>query len=123
MKKKLLALMLLAGGSVFAQISIRIGPPPAPRVVRVQPARPGADYIWVDGYYYPEGRRYRWHDGYWTRPPYEGARWIGPRYESSQFYNGYWETPRGRFDHDHRWDKDRHNRDWRDNDHHDNGHR
>jgi len=24
---------------------------------------------------YPVGRHYRWHRGYWTRPPYHGARW------------------------------------------------
>ena len=49
----LLALMLLAvEAGVGAQISIgiRIGPPPEPRVIRVQPPRPNADVVWVDGY-------------------------------------------------------------------------
>ena len=66
----LLAAMLLASVSALdAQVSvgIRIGPPPHPRVVRVQPAQPGPGFVWVDGYWYPDGRRYRWHDGYWTR--------------------------------------------------------
>src|SRR5437879_5092720 len=47
-----LAVTLLAGGSVFGvqfAVGVRIGPPPPPRVVRVIPARPGPDYIWVDG--------------------------------------------------------------------------
>jgi hypothetical protein len=111
MKKALLALMLLGGGASFAQVSvgIRIGPPPAPRVVR-QPRAPGAGYIWVDGYWYAEGRRYKWHNGYWTRPPYAGARWIGPRYDGGQFFAGYWDENGKRFDHDHRGDRDR-NRD------------
>jgi YXWGXW repeat-containing protein len=119
MKTKLLALMLLAAGSIFAQVEvgIRIGPPPPPRVVRVRPRAPGPDFVWVDGYWYPVGNHYKWHDGYWTRVPYGGARWVGPRYEGERFYNGYWVGERGRFEHDHRWDHDR-DRDWRhDRDH------
>ena len=79
--KKLLAVLLLAGGSMFgAQVSfgIRIGEPPPPRVIRVRPRAPGPDYFWVDGYWYPVNGRYRWHEGYWTRPPFAGARWIAP---------------------------------------------
>jgi hypothetical protein len=120
MKTTLLALVLLAAGSSFAQLSIgvRIGPPPPPRVIRVQPRAPGPGYFWVDGYWYPVGGRYRWHNGYWTRPPYASARWIGPRYEGEHFFEGYWEGDRGRLAHDHRWDHD-HNRDFdRDHDHH-----
>jgi len=109
MKKTLLAILLLAGGSSFAQLSVgvRIGPPPPPRVIHARPRAPGPEYFWVDGYWYPAGGRYRWHNGYWTRPPYGGARWIGPRYDGGQFFEGYWEGDRGRFDHDHRWDRDR----------------
>ena len=83
MKRKLLALMLFAAGSVFAQISIgvMIGPPPPPRVVWVQPACPGPEYIWVQGYWYPAGNHYRWHDAYWSRPPYAGAYWVA-RYKA-----------------------------------------
>src|SRR6185369_6356598 len=104
MKKTILAFMLFAAGSSFAQVSIgvRIGPPPPPRVVRPSRA-PGPGYIWVDGYWYPVGGRYKWHGGYWTRPPYDGARWIGPHYDGQRFFEGYWEGDRGRFDHDHRW--------------------
>ena len=106
----LLAAMLLAGGAAFgAQISIgiRIGPPPPPRVVHILPKRPGPEYIWVEGYWYPVGRRYKWMDGYWTRPPYPSARWIAPHHDGQQFFVGYWDGPRGRFEHDHKWDKDR----------------
>jgi hypothetical protein len=116
--KKLLAILLLAGGTMFgAQVSfgITIGPPPPPRVVRVRPVAPGPDYFWVDGYWYPVDGRYRWHDGYWTRPPYGGARWIAPRHDGERFFEGYWECDRGRFQHDHRWDRDR-DRDWREHD-------
>jgi len=119
MKTKFLAFALLTAASVFGadlSIGIRIGNPPPPRVVRVRPVSPGPGFFWVEGYWYPNGRSYRWHDGYWTRPPYAGAVWIAPRHENGLFYNGYWEGPRGRTDHDHRWDRDRNHRDYRDYD-------
>ena len=126
LRTSLLAAMLLVSASAFAQVSfgIRIGPPPRPRVVRIQPPRPGPDYVWIDGYWFADGRRYRWHDGYWTRPPYAGYRWVGPRYDGGQFFAGYWDGDRGRFEHDHRWDRDRGRRDGerrRDNDDRDRG--
>jgi hypothetical protein len=118
MKTKLLALMLLAGGCLFGQVSIgvRIGPPPPPRVYAAPPRAPGPGYVWVEGYWYPVGNRYQWHAGYWTRPPYEGSRWVAPRHDGERFFEGYWEGDRGRFEHDHRWDRDR-NRDFREREH------
>ena len=76
-------------------------------MVRVRPVCPGPDYLWIDGYWYAEGGRYRWHAGYWTRRPYKGALWVGPRYEGGQFFSGYWEGSRGRVGHDHRLDSNR----------------
>jgi hypothetical protein len=113
MKNKLLLLILMAGGSLYAQVSlgIRIGPPPPPRIVRVQPAAPGPGFLWVNGYWYPEGGRYRWHDGYWSRPPYAGARWVEPHHDGRVYLAGHWEGDRGRVEHDHRWDNDRDRRD------------
>lgn len=106
----LLVAMLLASGSAFAaqvSVGIRIGPPPRPRVVRVQPRRPAADFVWIDGYWYPVGKKYKWHEGYWTRPPYEGAHWAMPHHDGQQYFAGYWEGDRGRLDHDHRSDRSR----------------
>jgi hypothetical protein len=116
MKMKLLALMLLAGGSVFGGITlgIHIGAPPAPRVVAVRPVSPGPGYTFVDGYWYPVSGHYKWHDGYWSRPPYEGALWVGPHHDGQQYYAGYWQGPgRERVEHDHGSDR-KHNRDYRD---------
>ena len=115
MKTKLIAFFLLAAGAVSAQVSvgIRLGAPPPPRVVRVQPRSPGSDYVWIGGYWYPVGRRYKWHEGYWTRPPYGGARWVGPRHDGERFFEGYWDGNRGHFNHDHLWDRGRdRNRDY-----------
>jgi hypothetical protein len=116
MKGLLLASLAIAAGAAFAQVSvgIRIGPPPAPRVLAVRPAAPGPDYLWVDGYWYPVNGRYLWHEGYWTRAPYAGAHWIGPHHDNGRWFDGYWEGEHGRVRHEHNWDRDR-DRDW----HHD----
>jgi len=118
-----LATFLLAAGSIVngqISIGIRIGPPPPPRVLAVVPASPGPEFIWVGGYWYPVGNHYKWHEGYWTRPPYAGAVWVAPRHDGERFFEGYWEGERGRLAHDHHWDRD-HDRDHHEHDrgHHD----
>jgi hypothetical protein len=102
------ALLLGPAAAAEAQVSfgIHIGVPPAPRKYRVPP-NPGPGYVWVEGYQYPQGKRYKWHDGYWTRPPYEGAYWVEPYYVGGQYYAGQWEGSRAPIAHDHRSDKDR----------------
>lgn len=101
-------LLLSSASTARAQISfgIEIGPPPPPRGYRVL-RQPGPEFVWVEGYWYPTGGRYRWHDGYWTRPPYEGAYWVQPYYLRGQYFPGYWESRRGWLSHDHRWDRGR----------------
>ena len=109
-KAILLAALLLATGSVIsAQVSVGIviAPPPPVRVAVVVPERPAPEFVWVEGYWYPVGNHYKWHEGYWTRPPYEGARWIGPHHDGKRYYAGYWEGNRGRVEHDHHSDHDR----------------
>ncbi len=112
--KKLLLIAAFAGVSTLfgaVDIGISIGAPPAPRVLRHRPPSPGPGYVWIDGYNYVDGGHYRWHDGYWSRPPYEGAAWVAPRYEGGHWFAGYWNGDHGRIEHDHRWDKD-HDRDY-----------
>jgi hypothetical protein len=121
------ATLVVGAPAAKAQVAvgITIGAPPPPRVVAVRPVSPGPEFFWVDGYWYPVSGHYRWHKGYWTRPPYAGARWVVPRHEGGMYYSGYWDGDRGRFEHDHHWDHD-HNRDhdrYREHDHeHDHDH-
>ena len=103
------AALLAWAPTAQAQISFdfHIGtPPPPPRGYRVPP-QPGPDYVWIEGYQYPENGHYVWHNGYWTRPPYEGAYWVAPYYDRGQYFTGHWEGPRGDVHHDHRWDDSR----------------
>ena len=123
-----LAGAFLAGApSAYSQVEVGIviGAPPAPRVIAVRPPCPEPQfedqYAWVDGYWYPVSGHYRWHGGYWSRPPYAGAVWVVPHYEGGHYYGGYWQGSRGRFEHDHHWDHDHYKDRDRWDDHHDNG--
>jgi hypothetical protein len=98
-----------------AGVGVLIGPPPPPpQVVYVEP-QPGPEFVWVLGYWYPVETHYVWHEGYWTRPPYERAHWIAPHYDGERYFAGYWAGVRGRVEHNHGWDHDR-DRDFRDRD-------
>jgi hypothetical protein len=110
LQASLAVVALLAALPVFAQISIgiRIGPPPAPRVVAVRPASPGPDFMWVEGYWYPINGHYRWHEGYWAQPPYGGAHWVAAHHDGERFFAGYWD--------DHPWTAER-ERDFRAREH------
>jgi hypothetical protein len=106
MKTKVLALLLLAGSSLFARTHFSIGigvggyypyggyyyaaPPPPPAYYAPAPVYPGVGYTWIGGYYYPVRGRWAWRQGYWARPPYAGAIWVGPRYYGGRYYGGYW---------------------------------
>ena len=59
--KKILAGLLFGGSLMFGQVNFgfSIGAPPPPRVMRYRPPAPGPDFTWVEGYWYPDGDRYR----------------------------------------------------------------
>jgi hypothetical protein len=106
MKTKLFAMLLLAGGSLFAEshfsFGVRIGTPVyygpvavAPLTVAAyRPAYPGPGYVWVNGYYDAYGH---WCNGYWNLPRYTRAYRVTPRYYSRPYVYSYW---RGRRFHD-----------------------
>jgi hypothetical protein len=54
MKTKLLAMMLLAGGSMFAQtrFSVGVGFNAPPVYVSNMPPCPGPGYVWLNGYWH-----------------------------------------------------------------------
>ena len=99
MKKKLIALVLLAGSSAFAQSRFSIGVGIGAPVVASRPFSPGPGYTWVDGYYDPYGN---WINGYWAPPV--ASFGYAPRYDN-RFYGGF--GFRRDFDRDDRRDFDR----------------
>lgn len=92
----LLAAVLIAAipGRAHAGVfvSVSIAPPPLP--VYVQPAIPGAGYIWTPGYWAWDGYEYYWVPGTWVLAPYVGALWTPGYWGWSGglyiFHSGYW---------------------------------
>ncbi len=96
MKTKLIAMLMLAAGSLFAgphfSFGFGFGVPVAPAPVVVAPApvyvappayvapapvayvgpAPGPGYVWVNGFYDYWGGRRVWRPGYWRAPAFAG---------------------------------------------------
>jgi hypothetical protein len=93
MNTKLLLIGLLLFPTLsMAEVSvdINLGAPPAP--VREAAGRPPhRGYVWNDGYYRWEGRRYMWTPGRWVRPPHRNAVWVPHRWEHRE--HGYVMVP------------------------------
>jgi opacity protein-like surface antigen len=87
----LLALTLLPAAS-YAQVVIRVGPPPV--IVEHPGPPPERGFIWIGGYHRWDGARYAWVPGHYERPPHPGARWVGHRYVRRGggwvFVEGHW---------------------------------
>lgn len=91
MKTKLLAILLVAGSSMFAQTrfsaGVNVGTPfRAGFAVGARPAYPGPGYVWVDAYTDAYGN---WINGYWAPPQYGGAYYAGPRNVERRFEGSY----------------------------------
>ena len=92
MKTKMLVMMILAGGSMFAQTRVSIGigfgghgagfyQPPPSYAVNIPPC-PGPDYTWVDGYWSQNYGRNTWVAGYWYRQPFSSGYQVVPRFDN-----------------------------------------
>jgi hypothetical protein len=99
MKTKLLALIVLAGGSLFAQsrfsvgVAIGSGPGPAyyrPAPVAVPAFRPG--FVWQEGYWMGSRFGREWVPGHWERRAYPQSyrNGYGNGYYRDGYRNGYY---------------------------------
>ena len=108
--KALLTLALAAfatTAAAHAQVGVYIGRTPPPLRYETRPPVPGPGDSWIDGYYEPWQGGYRWHGGYWGRPPYAGAYWVHPHYDHYDrgwaYHEGYWGHD-DRHAYEHHWD-------------------
>jgi len=125
MKTKLLAMMLLAGSSMFAETRFSVGVgfgghgggfyQAPPSYASNIPPCPGPGYTWVDGYWSQDYGRNVWVSGYWYRQPYSSGYLVAPRFDN-RFHDG--DDRRGfarSEDRNRGFDQDR-NLSWRDRD-------
>lgn len=96
MKKALLSGLLclfLSSTVSFAQVVVRIGPPP-PVIVEHPGPPPSPRHVWVAGYHRWDGARYVWVPGYYAIPPRPHAVWVPhhwvERHGTWVFVEGHW---------------------------------
>jgi hypothetical protein len=86
------AIPLLASAQMF--VSVRVGFPPPPLPIYVQPPIPAYGYIWTPGYWAWNGYDYYWVPGTWVEPPEYGLLWTPAWWGWDDgfygFHDGYW---------------------------------
>jgi len=97
MKTKLLAMMLLAGSSMFAETRFSVGVgfgghrggfyQAPPSYASNIPPCPGPGYTWVDGYWSQAYGRNVWVSGNWYRQPFSAGYEVVPRFDN-RFHDG-----------------------------------
>jgi WXXGXW repeat (2 copies) len=98
MKTKVLAMMLVAAGSMFAQARVSVGVgvgaagggyyPQGPSYAANIPPSPGPGYIWADGYWSQNYGGSVWVPGYWYLPAFNNSYYGG--YSSGYYGGGYY---------------------------------
>ncbi len=78
-------------GAVNSYIVVQAPPAPQPEAV---PPRPSSQHAWLAGYWTWQDNRYAWMAGHWELPPAGATAWVNPRWEPEgrnfRFYEGYW---------------------------------
>ena len=86
--------------------TVVVAPTPGPAVIVVHrplpaalvesiPAPPGAEYVWIPGFYAASRDDWMWVKGHYERPPQAGAVWVAPRHVQRsateyEFSMGFW---------------------------------
>lgn len=83
---------------------------PPPLIVENCPPCPRENYVWINGYWYWNGKKYCWKKGRWAPPRHHGEYWIEPRYEKHKrgyrYVPGYWDKkPPKHYDKPRHYDK------------------
>ncbi|MBX6360834.1 YXWGXW repeat-containing protein [Pseudacidobacterium ailaaui] len=76
----------------FAQVIVRVAPPPVVVEHPGPPPHPG--YVWVAGYHRWDGVRYVWVPGHYVLPPRPRAVWVPGHWVARRggwvFVEGHW---------------------------------
>ena len=82
---------------MFAQtrfsIGVGVGPGYSAPSYAYRTARPGPDFVWVEGYWARTGFRRIWVPGHWMRQSYRSG-YVAPRFGQPRYDNRY-DTDRG----------------------------
>ncbi|HLH37002.1 MAG TPA: hypothetical protein VKX41_20180 [Alloacidobacterium sp.] len=93
-KAALVGILVCALASIpsFAQVVVRVAPPPVVVERPGPPPRPG--YVWVGGYHRWDGYRYVWVPGHYVLPPRPRAVWVPGHWVERRggwvFVEGHW---------------------------------
>ncbi len=80
----IVALIFLSAAFMPARAQIVVKTKPLrPRVVVVKPAKPGSNYVWIEGHWVVKNHRYVWKKG----------RWVKAR-AHQKWLNGHWKKNR-----------------------------
>jgi hypothetical protein len=83
----------LADVSISIRIPvIEVGPPP-PRQEVIVGVSPGADFVWVGGYWDGAPGHYAWAGGHWDRPPHGHGQWNPPHWDKDR--DGHYHQTKG----------------------------
>ncbi|MEP6801891.1 MAG: YXWGXW repeat-containing protein [Acidobacteriota bacterium] len=124
LQRILLSVALVGGAAATALPQIPLPPLPPGLNVRIttgrrpavrreiRSARPGQDYLWINGYWANDGGRWDWVPGRWERRAQADAYWIPARYNRTRrgtiYEPGHWSNQQLVVE-----DDVRQNREWR----------
>lgn len=78
-----------------SQVVVKVKPARA-KVVVVKPAKPGRNYVWVEGHWKwnKRSRSYTWENGYWARRPRQNSVWVAAKWKKVpggwKYVPGHW---------------------------------
>jgi WXXGXW repeat (2 copies) len=82
----------LASAPSFAQVVVRVAPPPV--VIEHPGPPPHEGYVWTGGYHRWDGNRYVWVPGRYVVAPHPHAEWVPAHWSEHHgewvFVEGHW---------------------------------
>jgi hypothetical protein len=84
---------ILADLSINLRIPVIEAAPPPPRQEVIVGVSPGADFVWVGGYWDGAPGHYAWVGGHWDRHPQGRGQWSPPHWDKDR--DGHYHQTKG----------------------------